>query len=67
MPPRELEHARWRKARRSQTQSQCVEIADLGDRAAVRDSKDPDGGALILTNHQMGTLLSCIKTGQLDR
>lgn len=36
----------WRKARASQTNGNCVEIAEWGDRTAVRDSKNPEGPVL---------------------
>lgn len=35
----------WRKSRRSVGQGNCVEAAP-GDRVAVRDSKNPQGGQL---------------------
>ena len=37
----------WRKASKSGSQGQCVEVACLdGGRVAVRDSKDPNGPIL---------------------
>jgi hypothetical protein len=36
----------WRKARRSQGNGDCVEIASADGRIAVRDSKDPLGPML---------------------
>ena len=42
----DLSHAVWRKARRSQHNGGCVEVAaNLGKVVAVRDSKRPEGGA----------------------
>ncbi|MEV0239311.1 DUF397 domain-containing protein [Streptomyces sp. NPDC050674] len=39
--------ARWRKSSYSgNTGGDCVEVADLGTGVAVRDSKDPEAGAL---------------------
>ncbi|MGP4083725.1 DUF397 domain-containing protein [Streptomyces sp. KR55] len=35
-----LAHARWRKSSYSGGANDCVEIAELGKRVAVRDSKD---------------------------
>jgi hypothetical protein len=38
---------RWRKARRSVGNGECVEVAEVGDSIGVRDSKDPDGPMLV--------------------
>jgi hypothetical protein len=37
---------RWRKASASGQGANCVEVAQLRDGAAVRDSKDPTGPVL---------------------
>ncbi|MFB9687725.1 DUF397 domain-containing protein [Amycolatopsis plumensis] len=34
----------WSKSSYSSNDDNCVEVAKLGDQAAVRDSKDPEGG-----------------------
>lgn len=39
----------WRKSSRSATQVACVEVAFTGNAVAVRDSKDPDGPALAVS------------------
>ncbi|MFI6760550.1 DUF397 domain-containing protein [Micromonospora sp. NPDC050417] len=36
----------WRKSSRSGSDTNCVEIAELPQTIAVRDSKDPDGPVL---------------------
>ena len=45
----DLSHAAWRKARRSQHNGGCVEVAaNLNEVVAVRDSKRPEGGAHVV-------------------
>ncbi|MFI1915716.1 DUF397 domain-containing protein [Nocardia sp. NPDC020380] len=44
----ELSGARWFKSSRSGAGKECVEVAFLSDgRIGVRDSKNPDGPALV--------------------
>lgn len=46
----ELSRAGWRKSSHSGSGDQCVEVAALpGGRRALRDSKDPQGPALVLS------------------
>jgi len=42
----DLTKAQWRKSSRSSGNGACVEVADLHEAVAVRDSKDPDGPRL---------------------
>jgi hypothetical protein len=44
----DLTQARWRKSSRSNGEQACVELAVLTEITAVRDSKNPLGGALQL-------------------
>lgn len=39
----------WRKSSYSDAKGDCVEVAEVGDDRLVRDSKDPQAGALHLT------------------
>ncbi len=57
---------RWRKSSRSAGANNCVEIAILGDQAAVRDSKKPDHGALVLGAECWAGFLTAVKAGRLD-
>jgi hypothetical protein len=36
----------WRKARRSATNGECIEVASIPGQIIVRDSKKPDGSVL---------------------
>lgn len=44
----------------------CVEVANLGNAVAVRDSKDPDGPALIFTPGEWAAFLQGAKAGEFD-
>lgn len=50
MPAVDLEGVTWRKSRRSNSQGNCVEFAQLpGGDVAVRNSRFPEGPALLYT------------------
>jgi uncharacterized protein DUF397 len=44
----------------------CVEVADVGDLVALRDSKDPDGPVLNFTRGEMLAFLRGAKEGEFD-
>jgi len=55
----DLSHAIWRKARRSQHNGGCVEVAvNLDGVVAVRDSKRPEGGAHVVGREAFATFLA---------
>ncbi len=54
---------RWRRSSRSQNGGDCVELSHTLD--AVRDSKNPAGTPLPVTN--VAALLNDIKHGRFDR
>ncbi|TDP65360.1 DUF397 domain-containing protein [Actinokineospora alba] len=53
----DLDHARWRTSTRSGG-GECVEVAFVPGEAAVRDSKNPCGGTLLLPESAWRSLLS---------
>jgi hypothetical protein len=62
----DLSHAPWRKARRSQHNGGCVEVANLGDVVAVRDSKRPEAGAHVVGRNAFAAFLAEAKAGRFD-
>ncbi|GLZ16380.1 hypothetical protein Acsp04_66150 [Actinomadura sp. NBRC 104425] len=58
----------WRKSSRSASSgaTDCVELADLGLKVGIRDSKDPDGAQLQLLRGDLRKLVSAGKAGKLD-
>ncbi|SHG86732.1 DUF397 domain-containing protein [Streptoalloteichus hindustanus] len=62
-----LSHTKWRKSSRSgANNAHCVEITAVADVAAVRDSKNPSGPALVFVPSAFTAFVDAVKTGQLD-
>jgi hypothetical protein len=58
---------RWRKSSYSGSNGACVEVADLGENVAVRNSNQPDAGTLTFTTPVMRAFIDTCKSGQLDQ
>lgn len=55
----------WLKSTRSGSNGQCVEVCNLGDAVAVRDSKDPHGPALTFDPAAWRAFLTATRHGDL--
>ncbi|MFD2490994.1 DUF397 domain-containing protein [Amycolatopsis jiangsuensis] len=63
MPDADLSRAHWRKSSFSGGGNDCVEVAFVDGGAAVRDSKNPAGGALRLPAAGWRGLLAAVRAG----
>jgi len=63
----DLTGAVWRKSIRSGNGGNCVEVANnLPGIIAVRDSKDPNGPALVFTPSEWAAFTGGVKDGEFD-
>jgi hypothetical protein len=64
----QMNAAQWKKSSRSNGSggNNCVEVALFDDGAAVRDSKDPAGPALVFTNAEWAAFVGGAKDGEFD-
>ncbi|MBM7770567.1 hypothetical protein JOD54_000771 [Actinokineospora baliensis] len=52
--------AEWRKSSASGGNGQCVEVAFGGDLAALRDSKNSTGPAVVVPAHSLAALVASL-------
>jgi hypothetical protein len=64
MPAPELSAAHWHKSSFSTDTANCVEVAVCTDAVAVRDSKAPDAGTLLLTPRAWAAFLAALRAGE---
>ncbi|MFE7590336.1 DUF397 domain-containing protein [Kitasatospora sp. NPDC057512] len=61
-----LAGATWRKSRYSANQGNCIEVADgFTGTVPVRDSKDPDGPALVFQAAAWSAFVTALKAGEI--
>jgi hypothetical protein len=67
MASTELRGVAWQKSLHSNANGTCVELAALPDGdVAVRNSRFPDGPALIYTRAEIESLILGVKDGEFD-
>ena len=67
MPAGFVGQAAWRKSSHSNSQGNCVEFAALPDGSvAVRNSRYPQGPALVYTRAEINALIAGVKDGEFD-
>jgi Domain of unknown function (DUF397) len=67
MSAADLGDVAWCKAARSNSSGNCVELARLDDgQVGVRDSKDPDGAALVFSGAEVAEWVRGLKAGDYD-
>ncbi|MBB5956430.1 hypothetical protein FHS29_003016 [Saccharothrix tamanrassetensis] len=67
MSAAELPNVTWRKSSRSGALGNCVELAVLnGDEIAMRNSRFPDGPALVYTRAEIAAFVAGARDGEFD-
>ena len=68
IPCAQLTDVAWQKSRRSNPSGNCVELALLPARlgVAVRNSRDPDGPALVYSLDEIAAFLRGVRDGDFD-
>ncbi|MFF8464869.1 DUF397 domain-containing protein [Streptomyces albidoflavus] len=61
----QLANAQWRTSTYSAANNECVEVALGATWVGVRDTKTPDGPALLLSGRTWTTALHAVSTGTI--
>jgi hypothetical protein len=56
----------WKRRSKCISGGNCVEVADLPDAAAVRNSNDPDGPVLVYGRREWSAFVAGVKNGEFD-
>ncbi|MFF3595640.1 DUF397 domain-containing protein [Kitasatospora indigofera] len=56
----------WRKSSYSGANGDCVELAEAGTVSYVRDSKDPEGPALVFAAEAWGAFVAGVKADEFQ-
>lgn len=62
----DLSQAKWHKSSLSNPSGNCVEIAEVDGKFAVRDAKDRGRGALIFTKSEWKAFVGGVRNGEFD-
>lgn len=63
----DLSQAGWRKSSWSSGSGECVEVAFVGNRIALRDSKHPTGHVLFFTPTEWHAVVTSIEDNEFTR
>jgi hypothetical protein len=67
IPALELTDVAWQKSKHSNPNGACVEVAQLpGGEVAVRNSRFPEGPALVYTRAEIAAFLAGAKDSEFD-
>ncbi|MGQ0776634.1 MAG: DUF397 domain-containing protein [Pseudonocardiales bacterium] len=65
MPALDMNTTHWRKSSRSTDQPNCVEVSLTSSAVAVRDSKHPSGGTLVVPRSAWSAFTSALRDDEI--